>query len=328
MISALYVEDAVRDDERARRIMNRFSSVPVVPCDRYTTVFNPRSQNFRLQRSRPGLILARIFKNLVLETPPGYGIGGQHNFYFSHMLNCIYDCRYCLLRGMYGSANYVLFVNFDDFLSAMDEKLKACDGDTVWFFSGYDYDSLAFEPVSGFIENTLLFFADRSNAWLEIRTKSVQIRQLLTVDPLPNVVVASSLTPNALSGSLEHGVPSVEKRIQATSRLQRHGWSVGLRFDPLLYERNYPEHYQRLFHDVFARLDVDMVHSVTLGPFRMPRDYFRNTLRVYADEPLLVGPFDTQRGVVSYRGDLREELASSCTDQVLAFVPREVMFAA
>ena len=30
------------------------------------------------------------------------------------MYNCIYDCRYCFLQGMYSSANFVLFVNFEE----------------------------------------------------------------------------------------------------------------------------------------------------------------------------------------------------------------------
>ncbi|SVD49612.1 uncharacterized protein METZ01_LOCUS402466, partial [marine metagenome] len=67
-----------------------------------------------------------------MATPEGYGIGGKNNYYFSHMLNCIYDCRYCFLQGMYRSAHYVLFVNYDEFFGAMDAKLMAHDGEDVW----------------------------------------------------------------------------------------------------------------------------------------------------------------------------------------------------
>jgi len=38
-------------------------------------------------------------------------------------LNCVYDCEYCYLQGMYPSANIVVFVNFEDFTNAADEKL-------------------------------------------------------------------------------------------------------------------------------------------------------------------------------------------------------------
>ena len=38
-------------------------------------------------------------RKLVHPVPATYGIGGDENYYFSHMLNCLYDCRYCFLQG-------------------------------------------------------------------------------------------------------------------------------------------------------------------------------------------------------------------------------------
>ena len=110
MISTVYVEQAVADHPRSKTVLGRFTNADVVLCDRYSEVFNPKAQNFRLQKKRPALILAEKFKGHVLPAPEGYGIGSTRNFYFSHMLNCVYDCRYCFLQGMYSSANYLLFV--------------------------------------------------------------------------------------------------------------------------------------------------------------------------------------------------------------------------
>ncbi len=328
MIAALYVEDAVRSLPRVQKIAQRFASLPVIRCERYTEVFNPRSQNFRAQKKRPSLILAHKFDGLVLPAPEGYGIGGRHNFYFSHMMNCLYDCRYCFLQGMYRSANYVLFVNYEDFLTTIDTQLDTFAGEPVWFFSGYDCDSLALEPVSGFIKQTLPFFAERPNAHLEIRTKSTQIRELLAVEAIPNAVVAFSFTPQALSRRLEHGVPSVDKRIAAMVRLQRHGWRIGLRFDPLIYETNYEALYRDMFIQIFGQVDCDALHSVSIGPFRMPRAYFKNILRLYPDEPLFAGPFENADGLVSYRQDLEDEMYDFCRNQICEYVPESALFAA
>jgi len=102
LISTIYIEDEIRDHERTREICERFSHATQIPCDRYTSVFNSNSQNFRLQKKQPSLILAKKHKNRVLETPAGYGIGSENNYYFSHMMNCLYDCRYCFLQGARG----------------------------------------------------------------------------------------------------------------------------------------------------------------------------------------------------------------------------------
>ena len=67
------------------------------------------------------------------------------------MLNCVYDCRYCFLQGMYRSANYVLFVNYDDFRVQIEESISSCKGNSI-YYSGYDCDSLALEPVSHFCD--------------------------------------------------------------------------------------------------------------------------------------------------------------------------------
>jgi len=76
--------------------------------------------------------------------------------------------------GMYQSANYVLFVNYEDFQDDIRQLCAKSPAEDLHFFSGYDCDSLALEPVTGFAEQFLPFFAEIPNAWLELRTKSTQ----------------------------------------------------------------------------------------------------------------------------------------------------------
>ena len=129
MTRLIYIEDAIADHPRTQRALAHFAGATRVRCKRFGEVFNPRAQNFRLQKRGPALLLARKHKNFVLPAPSGYAIGDGHNYYFSHMLNCVYDCRYCFLQGMFRSANYVLFVNYEDFEQAIDEALARHDGE-------------------------------------------------------------------------------------------------------------------------------------------------------------------------------------------------------
>ena len=84
MIHTLYIEHEVANHPLTQKIIKRFSTAQRVDCDRYTEIFNSKNQNFRLQKLRPALILARKFGKRVLPAPDGYGIGGEHNYYFSH----------------------------------------------------------------------------------------------------------------------------------------------------------------------------------------------------------------------------------------------------
>ena len=158
MIDVIYVETGVKSHPRVVSILQRFSRATVIDIEHYGEVFNIKQQDFRVQKQKPALILAEKKNRKVLKTPEGFGIGGTHNYYFSHLLNCIYDCRYCFLQGMYRSANYVLFVNFEDFETEIVQTAKTHGLEPSYFFSGYDSDSLALDSVAGFTEYFLRVF--------------------------------------------------------------------------------------------------------------------------------------------------------------------------
>ncbi len=328
MIDTIYVEREARDHPRAQRILERFSKATVIECERYGEVFNRASQNFRLQKQAPALILARKFDNFVLPTPEGYGVGGHHNYYFSHMLNCLYDCRYCFLQGMYRSANYLLFVNYEDFQSSMKETIeKHPAGEPVYFFSGYDCDSLALENVSDFATDFIPFMRANPSAFMELRTKSVNIKSLLSVEPTDNCIVAFSMIPDEVARALEHGAAPIRSRIAAMVKLSEAGWRIGLRFDPLVYHENYQASYRELFRDVFQAIDQDAVHSVSFGPLRFPPAMFEKIKKLYPKERLFAGPLEKGPQMVSYSKAVEDEMADYCREELERFIPDSKFFA-
>ncbi len=326
MIDTIYIEAAVQDHPRVREILARFPAARQIPCQRYGEVFNPKAQNFRLQKQKPALILAEKYRNFVLPAPQGYGIGASHNYYFSHVLNCLYDCRYCFLQGMYQSAHYVLFVNYEGFQDDIRRICRETPNEPVHFFSGYDCDSLALEPVTAFADNFLPFFADLPNAWLELRTKSTQVRSLLNREPLPRGVLAFSLSPEEIASKVEAKAPSLQRRLAALSKCQAHGWQIGLRFDPLIYQTGYQQQYQRLFEQVFALIDPALLHSVSLGVFRLPDGFFKKIHNLYPDEKLFASPTEQQQGMTSYPKALEQEMLGYCSEQLSHYIPNSKFF--
>ena len=313
-------------DACINKILARFPKATVIQCERYGEVFNPGAQNFRLQKKKPALILAEKHDGHVLPTPSTYGIGGVHNYYFSHLLNCIYDCRYCFLQGMYRSANYVLFVNYERFLGAIERTLERHAGEPVYFFSGYDSDSLALDSVTDFVGSFVPLLHQHEQAWLELRTKSVSIRPLLKLDPHPRCVVAFSLTPDPIARALEHKAPPVQQRIRAMSQLAEAGWPLGLRFDPLIMHEEYRETYAALFKAVFSALPTEAIHSVSLGPLRFPKAMARRIMKLYPEEKLFAGPLVREGSMVSYPASMEREMVDYCTDALRDYVPESVFF--
>ena len=321
MISRVYVERAVREHPRTGELLRRLRNRPVIDIEHYREVFNPRAQNFRLQKKHPALIIAHKNHGQVLPTPAGYGLDGEHHYYFSHMLNCIYDCRYCFLQGMYQSAHQVLFVNYEDFGAEIERTAKRHGDQPVWFYSGYDCDSLANEPMTGFAEYFIPRLSSIDNAWLELRTKSTQVRKLLEQEPFERVVTAFSFSDAHSHARLEHGVPSIDRRLDAMRRLQQAGWPLGLRFDPVIYHPRYQEAFSELVARVFEVVDAQAIHSVSLGNFRLTRDHFRQVVRLYPEEPLFAQPLTLERGIVSYSREREAEMMSYCEDTLMRYVP-------
>ena len=325
MIETIYIEKQVANHPRTLDILARFPDARQIHCERYGEIFNRKAQSFRLQKQQPALILAKKYKGFVLPTPETYGIGAEENYYFSHMMNCLYDCRYCFLQGMYRSAHYVLFVNYEDFSKDIEDKINEAH-DEVHFFSGYDCDSLALEPVTKFLEYFLPVFREHPSALLEIRTKSTQIRTLLNTEPLENCVIAWSFTPAEIANALEHKTPSVDRRIESIIKLQGKGWRIGLRFDPLIYSSEFKSEYRKLFTNTLQICNPELLHSVTLGSFRLPKGYFKSLKNMYPEERLFASPLDEANGMFSYKEKIRSEMLNFCRQEILNYIPEEKFF--
>lgn len=326
MFPIIYIEHGIKDHPRVQKICEKFPDTPKVFCEHYGEIFNKRSNHFRLQKRKPSLILARKHKNHILPIPQGYGIGGAHNFYFSHMLNCLYDCRYCFLQGMYSSAHYVLFINYEDFHEAILRQLTSKPEDNIYFFSGYDCDSLAMESITDFFGSFYSLFSENPRAYLELRTKSFNIQKLLTKQPLPNCITAFTLTPEPIAKSLEHKAPPLAKRIEAIQKLQAHDWPVGIRLDPLIYCKNYQEHYEKFLHSLFSKINPTSLHSITLGTFRLPKPVFKSILRLYPEEPLFGCGLNETGNQISYSQEKEQEMLSFCSKLLLEYVPSSILF--
>lgn len=331
MVDIVYVERDILDHPISLEIQQRYRNAQIVTIEKYAEVFNPANQNFRVQKRNPAMILARKGAEKIMAAPEEYEIGGDQNYYFSHMLNCIYDCRYCFLQGMYRSANYLLFINYENFADDLRNHVKSNDAENPWYFSGYDCDSLALEPMTGFAKYFLAVFSEpeMAKATLELRTKSTQIRSLERHAEqhgvASNVVIAFSLNPDDVIQSVEALTPKLEKRLAAIGRLQSQGWRVGLRFDPVVWHDDFEASYRRFFTTVFKHVDAQQLDSITLGAVRLPKTFYKTMLKQMPNEWLFkAGVKAGKEGMVAYESSIETHILSFCTQEIKRFYSRTV----
>ena len=65
-IKNLYIEEEVLNDRRALKIEKKLKYENKITCNNYREIFNPKNQNFRIQKKEPSIILAKKKKNLIL----------------------------------------------------------------------------------------------------------------------------------------------------------------------------------------------------------------------------------------------------------------------
>lgn len=325
MFDTIYIERQISKHPRTLEVLARFPNATVVDIERYGEIFNRRAQNFRLQKSNPGLIIAQKHGQRVLKTPASYGVGDKRNYYFSHFLNCLYDCRYCFLQGMFPSAHYVWFVNYEDFMIDI-AKTAALEESSAMFFSGYDCDSLAMDGITNFSSIFLKAFKSIPNASIEFRTKSVNIRSFMDTEPLSNAVIAFSLSPESVGSALEHKVPSLKARITAMQRLADKGWQIGFRFDPIVYSSQVRFEYEKLFTLLKDAIPDENVHSISLGPLRFPKKMHDKIVKLYPKEKLFCGPLEKRSNMVSYPPDIEQSMVGHCAEAIQSRWPASKLF--
>ncbi len=304
--NAIYIEEKIKNYPNTKEILARINYKKIIYCENYNQVFNPKNQNFRIQKAEPSIILAKKEQNFLLNAPEKFTIGYNKNFYFSHMLNCVYDCKYCFLQGMFNSAHYVIFVNFLDFFNAIKSQVSRSKK-TICFFSGYDCDSLALEKITNFLSFFLIKFQEIKNGILEVRTKSTKIDIFKKIKPMNNIVIAFSLNPKHIVKKFEDKTPSLTQRIKAIVELQKMGWNIGLRFDPLIIDSSKDFIINDFFKFVFDKIDTRRIHSVTLGEFRMPKQFFEKFSSLRPNEYFFINKEnDKLKNIEIYENQLRK----------------------
>ncbi len=322
MKKLIYVEEEIKKHKRTIKLINKFKDPEIITINKYTEVFNKRNQFFNAQKQKPALIIAKKYKNFLNRTPLNYGIGNSYNYYFSYMYNCIFDCKYCFLQGLYTSANFVVFINYEDFFLEIKKKAKELSEEKVTFFSGYDCDSLAYEPFSNFMKNAIDNTKSIKNIELEVRTKSTYIKPFLK-NFSPNIIIAFSFTPENFSKKYEIGVPQVSKRIKALKKLATKGWKIGLRFDPIVVYKGWQTDYDNLFKILFNNLRREQIHSVSYGNLRFPKHIYKKIVKNNPYEKLF---FNLIKNNNSYESNQINDINEYCKNSLNQFIEKEKIF--
>lgn len=294
----IYVEEQILNTPVTQRILSRFSSVPVVIIDHYKDIFNRARQDLHRQQSEPCLILAKNTGTLFYPgAPVCQSFGEEHFIYTSCIMNCLYDCDYCYLQGMYPSRNLVIFVNLEDYFKELDSILKK---HPAYLCCSYDSDLTALSGLFPHAEEFCRYAASHPDLKLELRTKSAALPFIETLPAAKNIILAFTLSPDELIKQYEHYTPSLKARLLSAKAAARQGVSLRLCIDPILDVPNAEALYSTLVDDIFSVLSPEEITDISLGVFRLSKEYLKQLRKAKPNCCISHYPYHTTDGVCHY----------------------------
>ena len=295
MFEIIYVEHLLKNHPRALEIFKKFPESEIKYIDRVDDVFGRVKKPYLQKRTNLNLFLGEKKGQLVKIAPAAYGLSGEPHYYFVHAYNCIYECNYCYLQGYFNSPDIVLFLNHEEISLEIkklaESHLKIDPDKKIWFHAGEYSDSLALTHLSGELSHYFKLFHDLPMCNLELRTKSVNIKELLKEQPLQNVITSFSLSPAHRSKINDLKTPPLKHRLLAISELHQKGFPIGIHFDPIIYDDQFLESYNVLADQLLEVIPAVAIRYISVGVVRFTKDVFHQVQKNYPDTDLLAQEF-------------------------------------
>lgn len=303
--SHIYVEKDIRTHPRTRQILSHFPCSTILEIQDYKEVFNRRHQSYSAQYHSQALILARKKQGFLYKGSPVCQDFNQEYFYYcSNVMNCVYDCEYCFLKGMYPSGNIVVFVNMEDFL---EETEKVLAQHPLYLCASYDTDLLSLEPWLGYGKLWGVFAENHPDFKVEIRTKGTDLRNIRVLPKTKNCIVAYTVSAEEVQKKYEHGTCTLHQRLEQIHILLEEGYTVRLCFDPIVPIPHWKREYSELLETVSRHVDFHKIQDISVGTFRLSKDYMHRMRQQYPHSALLQYPYVCDHGFYHLPDEVKVE---------------------
>jgi spore photoproduct lyase len=320
--SHIYIEKNAVNYRITKEILSKFPKSELIYIDNYKNIFSRPNQDIVAQKKSKKIILAIKTDSFYYKNPDVcHNFGFKNSYYSSCLLNCIYDCHYCFLQGMYNSSNIVIFVNLEDYFSKIREILKT---QKIHLSISYDTDLLALENITGYCEKWINFAKINPKLTIEIRTKSINTTFLKNISSSKNIIFAWSISPEIISKKYEPNTASFEKKLSSIKYVLDNNWPVRLCFDPIIQIENYLDIYDNFFKKVFNVIDSEKIYDVSIGSFRMPKDYLKCIKRSNLNSDLIYYPYILKNNNYMYKN--HDLIIKSIEDILLKYINKNKIY--
>jgi len=263
----IFVEKDVVKSQLLANFQKKFPSVEVQEIDYYSHYL--KKNKFTVSELKEPLVFIVKERGDFIKRCPctkkhlscGYWI-------FNLGFGCPFDCSYCFLQQYSNFPGIILPANIEDFFSSFNKFSKNLKK-PIRIGTGEFCDSLALDDITEYSKALIPYFKDK-NVLFELKTKSNNIANLLTLKPSTNIIVSWSLSPAPVAKMEEKGGASLEERLNAAAKVQNTGYRIGFHFDPIIHLKGWQQLYGEVIDKLYSNLKKPFAW-ISLGTLRSNR---------------------------------------------------------
>lgn len=265
LVSQLWALRDKCDKKRAEEIAER-SHIPLRWIDKAPSP-NGEKGIEKLLAER-GVLLLRNRTSPFIEQFQ-HPIGRCAKFYkLTAYNNCNFWCEYCYLYLTFRTNPISThFVNYEKIFKETVAFDKSDIPETLRVLNlGELCDPLAVEDITGFAERLIPFVAEHTaRTRLLFLTKGNNVEGLLRLPHGGKSIMSFSVNTDKVYRHLEHRTAPPEARLLAAQRLQKAGYEIRLRIDPIIIYEGWQEDYIGLVDTIFQYVQPT---RITIGEYR------------------------------------------------------------
>ena len=102
--------------------------------------------------------------------------------------------------------------------------------------------------------------------------------------------------------------------------MQEKGWKVRICIDPLIYSNNFEKNYSQMIEYLFNEIDKEKVIDVSIGVFRISKEYLKKMRNQNQNSEILYYPFECVDGVYTYSDKIKSYMINFIKEQFLKYI--------
>lgn len=284
LVTELWATRQISNKIRVKNIAKN-AGLPLIWVDKIPGINGEKG--IKKLHSERGVLLLRDRKSPFIEQFK-HPIGRCAKFYkLTAYNNCNFWCEYCYLYLTFRTQPISThFMNYDQMY---DEIMKFDRSRVPKSFRllnlGELGDPLAVDYITGFAKQIIPFMPEHAQGTrLLFLTKSNCVDDILELDHGGQSIISFSLNTETVFQQLEHRTASPESRLAAAAKVQKAGYEVRLRIDPVIFYSTWEKDYIELVDKIFQFVQPT---RITIGEYRPSNGLANHIGSRFPDSPLL-----------------------------------------